>query len=88
MRALLALVLCSCASTTVRDPATGRVVFSTQADAQNITYSGNGQTFHADTLVHSTPTIAGGRAANGIIQSAGTMAGAIGAAVATGRGVK
>jgi hypothetical protein len=70
------------------DPKTGKKVFTTQADAQNITYSGNGQTFHADTLIHSTPTIAGGNSAAKILQSTGTMAGAIGAAAATGKGVR
>lgn len=82
---LLPLILCSCASTSVYDPQTGRKTFTTQADATNITYTGSGQAFHADTLVHSVPTTAGGSSAARILQSTGTMAGAIGAAVATGR---
>jgi hypothetical protein len=79
----IAYLLTGCASTSVMDPQTGRKVFATQADATNVTYSGPGYSFHADSLNHSRPTIAGGISAAKVLQSTGTMAGAIGGGVAT-----
>jgi hypothetical protein len=85
---ILVVIVAGCAHTEIRDPRTGKVVFRTEADATGISYSGNGVTFHADVLNHSWPTAAGGISAAKIIQSSGTAAGAVGAAVATSGIVK
>lgn len=61
--ALLCLLLCGCASTRIYDAHTGHLVFSTQADATNISYG----SFHADTLNHSHPTRAGGSVAGTVL---------------------
>lgn len=67
-----ALFLGGCA-TEVRDPKSGKIVFRTYGDSTNISYSGPGYSFHADSLNHSIPTMAAGSAAAKTIQSAGTF---------------
>jgi hypothetical protein len=80
---ILVVIVAGCAHTEIRDPRTGKVVFRTEADATGLSYSGNGVTFHVDVLRQSEATAQGGTSAAKIIQSAGTAAGAVGAAVAT-----
>lgn len=78
---VLAISFSGCAHTTLYFG--GRPIMRTQADATNITYQGNGVSFHADTLVHSTPTIAGGQSTRNIINGVTAGVTATGVAVAT-----
>lgn len=70
---LLFLPFFGCAHTTVY--VGGKKVFTTQADAENVTFRQGSTYFHADKLNHSTPTLAQGKAASDKI-------GAVGGAVA------
>jgi len=80
---LLATILTSCASTTLYDPQTGRKVFSTQADAEQLglTVAATGMTLTVARLIHSVPTEAGGRAFAKGVQSTGMLATEIATAV-------
>lgn len=86
----LAIWLLGCASTELRDPNTGKVVFRTQADAESmdVTISGGSMRFTVARLIHSMPTAAGGTAAAKIIQSTATLATSTGAAISTSGIVK
>lgn len=75
------IFLAGCQTTVYRN---GKPVFRTQADATNVTYIGNGVSFHADTLNHSVPTLAGGRAFAHGVSSVGVAASGIGAAFGGG----
>lgn len=76
----LCLLLVGCA-TRVRDPQSGRVVFETYADAQNITYGGPGYRMHADVLIHSTHTAKAIQSVGGAIGTAGAAVGTVGRAL-------
>jgi hypothetical protein len=78
---LFCALLCSCASTTLM--ANGKPILRIQADAQNVTYTGNGVSFHADSLQHSNATVAGGIAARNVLTGVTAGVTAVGAAVAT-----
>ena len=54
------IALTGCAATTLYSG--GKPIIRIQSNATNISYTGNGVTFHADTLDNSGPTIAGGQA--------------------------
>jgi hypothetical protein len=72
-----AISLTSCAVTVVYEG--GKPVMKTQADATNVTFrTGNGTHFHADTINHSIPTIAQGKAAADKIGAIGSAAAATG----------
>lgn len=76
LRLLPLFFLVACAHTELRDARTGKVIFRTESDASQISYSGNGVTFSATNLNHSkTNTIMGKNFTNG--------ATAVGASIAT-----
>ena len=75
---LFALLFAGCASTQVFDPVTGKRIFKTQADASNVTVTSQNVSFHADSLNHSTPTMAQGKAASDKIGAVAGAAGALG----------
>lgn len=72
-----------CASTTVNYP-NGTVAMKTQADMTGVTMTGNGMTFHADTITHSIPTLAGGAATSGDINAVAGLAAVAATGVAGG----
>lgn len=78
MKYLFLLLLTSCASTVIYKD--GLPVMRTQADATNINFTSGDVTFHADTLNHSRPTVAGGKAVSGVLGAGGAAV----TAVATG----
>lgn len=51
---ILSLLFCSCGSL-VRYP-NGRTALFTHSDAQDLSFTGPGVSFHARTLIHSVPT--------------------------------
>ncbi len=57
-----AFLFAGCAYTRISDPTTGKPILFTQMDGSNVTLTAPGITFHADSMNHSTPTLAGGTA--------------------------
>lgn len=78
------LVFASCAETTIYDRTTGRQVAKIQGDAENVSFADGSTSFHADSLIHSTPTLAGGKAFSNGVASVGIAAMGIGAATLPG----
>ncbi len=84
MKFLLLLCAClsGCAYTAVNAPNGNRVLF-TQANADQMSYTGPGFAWSATGLNHSTPTVAGGASARNVINGVTAGVTAAGAAVAT-----
>lgn len=75
---ILAILSVGCTETSLFDAHSGKRIVRIQADASNVSYTGNGVSFHADTLNHSAPTLAGGRAFSNGVSSVGVAAVGIG----------
>ncbi len=69
---LAAWLLSGCAVTEIRDPQTGRVIARIQADASNVDFKSPNVSFHADSLDHSTPTLAQGKATSSKFEALGS----------------
>ncbi len=82
----LALLLSGCASTVISEmgrDGKSHPVLKIQANASNVTFKTAQSDFHADTLNHSTPTVAGGAAATRVVTAVSGMAGTVSAALIT-----
>lgn len=80
--ALLFLLLSGCTETSLF--VGGKRIMRIQADATNVSYTGNGVTFHADILNHSSATIAGGRAFANSVGSIGVALAGVGTVLLPG----
>jgi hypothetical protein len=72
---LVNLLLCSCASTRIYE--NGQLIAVIQGDAQNVTIKTAHTQFHADVLMHSTATRAGGEIVGTAVTGATSVAGAV-----------
>jgi hypothetical protein len=74
--AIVALCLCSCASTTISE--NGQKVMTMQSNATNVTLqTPSGTFFHADVIDNSSATLAGAHAASQIVTAGAGAAGTI-----------
>ena len=80
---ILALVFSGCATTTFYG-ANGKPIARMQGDMTGVQFASGNTSFSAVSVNHSAATRAGGDATAKVLQSAGTMAVGIGAAVAGG----
>jgi hypothetical protein len=74
---IAAFLTLGCAETTLYSPS-GQRLARIQADAAKVSYQGNGVRFSADSLNHSSATLAGGRAFAGGVSSVGVAAVGVG----------